>query len=217
MQIYSSDLDYIILSTFVRISCPMMTNFYKVIRRNVNGKHSIRFPNKAKSYCSVFEVKTPFSNWKCKPGLHTVNLTEIVTGKIINIKPDYIKLKILCVSTLNSCHLLFLLLFAFFVVFCVFCRRSVLSVVSVFTSSIIGLTSPFTGFVITKFSSVTWPQSISWVAISSESPQISSSFSSEDSSLLSLWVSTNARFYAMKMIQLKIRIKYTFKCWSRLT
>ena len=150
----------------------MMTNFYKVIRRNVNGKHSIRFPNKAKSYCSVFEVKTPFSNWKCKPGLHTVNLIEIVTGKIINIKPDYIKLKILCASTLNSCHLLFLLLFAFFVVvFCVFCRRSVLSVVSVFTSSIIGLTSPFTGFVITKFSSVTWPQSISWVAISSESPQ----------------------------------------------
>ena len=194
-----------------------MTNFYKVIRRNVNGKHSIRFSNKAKSYCSVFEVKTPFSNSKCKPGLPKVNLTEIVTGKIINIKPDYIKLKILCASTLNSCHLLFLLLFAFFVVFCVFCRRSVLSVVSVFTSSIIGLTSPFTGFVITKFSSVTWPQSISWVAISSESPQISSSFSSEDSSLLSLWVSTNARFYARKMIQLKIRIKYTFKCWSRLT
>ena len=94
MQIYSSDLDYIILSTLVRISCPMMTNFYKVIQRNVNGKHSIRFPNKAKSYCRVFEVKTPFSNWKCKPGLHTVNLTEIVTGKIINIKPDYIKLKI---------------------------------------------------------------------------------------------------------------------------
>ena len=53
MQIYSSDLDYIILSTLVRISCPVMTNFYKVIRCNVNGKHSIRFPNKAKSYCSV--------------------------------------------------------------------------------------------------------------------------------------------------------------------
>ena len=190
-----------------------MTNFYKVIRRNVNGKHSIRFPNKAKKLLQRFRGK----NAVFKPGLHTVNLTEIVTGKIINIKPDYIKLKILCVSTLNSCHLLFLLLFAFFVVFCVFCRRSVLSVVSVFTSSIIGLTCPFTGFVITKFSSVTWPQSISWVAISSESPQISSSFSSEDSSLLSLWVSTNARFYAMKMIQLKIRIKYTFRCWSRLT
>lgn len=72
------------MSTLIRISCPMVTNLYKFIRRNVNSKLSIRFPSAAESDCSVFKVKTPFSNKKFEP-VFTVNLTEIVTGKVINI------------------------------------------------------------------------------------------------------------------------------------
>ena len=98
---------------------------------------------------------------------------------------------------INSCYLCFLFLDPFFEpVFFLFFFIHVLFLSVVVISSITGFMCPFTGFVITKFSSVTCPQSISWVLISSESLVWLSSLSSqESSSLLSASVSISAKLF----------------------